>query len=342
MRDAAQLTYMGYCMNIRRYLAICACIILMATAGCGQKAEGPSLKKVSIAFQSWIGYGPFYLGAEKGFFKDEGIELFFVDEQLDSARRDAFKEGMLDCEAGTLDLLVTKRAQDTPVVAVLELDQSFGGDGIVAAKEIKSLEDLIGKKVAFARDDVGETFISYVFYKRGLLLKDIDIISRESEKVAAAFLNGEADAVVTWEPWLSAALKRPGAHILISSRNVPGVIIDTLNIREDIVKNDPRLVQGLLRGWFKAVEYYQEYPLEASEIIAKYYNISADEYRNNITGLKWTGYKEQADPERLKSWLEVFDTVSDIKFKNGRIGYKPPAQTAIDSAFLKKLYEDSQ
>ncbi|MFH1075218.1 MAG: hypothetical protein V1752_09045, partial [Candidatus Firestonebacteria bacterium] len=76
------------------------CIMLTATiAGCSQKPK-VKLTSVTIAFQEWVGYGPFYLAQEKGFCKEEGIELGFIDEQLDSARRDAFKQGMLDCEAG--------------------------------------------------------------------------------------------------------------------------------------------------------------------------------------------------------------------------------------------------
>ena len=42
-----------------------------------------------------------------------------MDEEIDSARRDAFKSGMLDSEGGTIDLLVSKTAQDTPITAVL-------------------------------------------------------------------------------------------------------------------------------------------------------------------------------------------------------------------------------
>jgi NitT/TauT family transport system substrate-binding protein len=179
--------------------------VILFFCGCDRHPEEADVEKITIAFQKWVGYGPLYLAQEKGFFKQEGIELVVIDEQLDSARRDAFKQGMLDCEAGTIDLLISKRAQDAPVVAVLEIDHSLGSDGIVATKDIKTVEDLIGKKVAFARDDVGETFISYLFYKKGLSLDDITIVPRRPEDAWLAFLNGKVDAAVTWEPWLSKA-----------------------------------------------------------------------------------------------------------------------------------------
>ncbi|MCX5715158.1 MAG: ABC transporter substrate-binding protein, partial [Candidatus Omnitrophica bacterium] len=228
-----------------------------------------------------------------------------------------------------------------PVVAVLEIDYSFGGDGIVATKDIQTLKDLIGKRVLFARDDVGETIISYLFYKSGLSLNDLIIIARRPEDVAQAFLKGEADAVATWEPWLSSALERPDSHILVSSKDEPGIIIDTLNIREDILRNNPALAKGLMRGWFKAIEYYQQNPQEASEIIARYYNLTPEEYRKQLEGLRWLAYADQLSSERYDVWVDVFNTIAEIKFTNGRISKKPDVHSALNQELLKGLYENS-
>jgi NitT/TauT family transport system substrate-binding protein len=320
----------------------CLILAILLLCGCERRPEEAQLERISIAFQEWVGYGPLYLAQEKGFFKEEGIDLVFVDEQLDSARRDAFKQGMLDCEAGTIDLLVSKRAEDTPIVAVLEIDHSLGSDGIVATKDIRTVKDLIGKKVAFARDDVGETFISYLFQKNGLSLNDIIIVPRGPDDAWLAFLSGEADAAVTWEPWLSKATQRPGGHILTSTRDEPDIIIDTLNIRQDIVKNNPELVKGLMRGWFKAVIYCKEHPVESSEIIAKHYDVTPGEYREQITGLKWFGYEEQLQERKAGDWVSAFNVISEIKFANGRIPRKPNVAKAIDSTLLEGLYENSQ
>ncbi|MCX5715157.1 MAG: ABC transporter substrate-binding protein, partial [Candidatus Omnitrophica bacterium] len=79
-----------------------ALLSFLSCAGCRPKPKEARLTRVSIAFQNWVGYGPLYLAQEKGFFKDEGIELVFIDEQLDAARGDALRAGMLDCEAGTI------------------------------------------------------------------------------------------------------------------------------------------------------------------------------------------------------------------------------------------------
>ncbi len=326
----------------RNIWIFCMILASLLLPGCRRRAEAAELQRVRIAFQEWVGYGPLYLAQEKGFFKEEGIELVFVDERLDSARRDALKQGMLDCEAGTIDLLVSKRAQDTPIVAVLEIDHSVGSDGIVATEDIKTVEDLIGKKVAFARDDVGETFLSYLFHKKDLSFKDITIVPRNPDDAWLAFLDGEVDAAVTWEPWLSKAAHRAGGHILISTRDEPEIIIDTHNVREDLVKNNPELVKGLMRGWFKGVTYCKEHPVEASEIIAKHYDVTPEEYREQITGLKWFGYEEQTGESEADEWFTIFNVISEIKFANGRIHSKPNTAKAIDRTLLEGLYEDSK
>jgi len=59
--------------------------------------------------------------------------LVLIDEQLYSARRNAFKQGMLDCEAGTLDLLVSKATQDMPMAMVMELKVFNTAAGINSA-----------------------------------------------------------------------------------------------------------------------------------------------------------------------------------------------------------------
>jgi len=268
------------------------------------------------------------------------MELVIVNEPLDSARRDAFKQGMLDCEAGTIDLLVVKRAQDTPIVAVMEIDHSAGSDGIVAAKGIKKVEDLKGRRVALARDNVGETLLAHVLDKKGMSFADIIIVPRGPDDAWEAFLEGVADAVVTWQPWLSKALERPGAHVLLTTRDEPDIIIDTLNVREDMVKNRPGLVKKLMRGWFRAVSYYKAHPVEASGIIARRYDITPEQYRKQVTGLRWVGYEEQIGPEEEKELIECFNTIAGIKFAGGRISKKPDAKKAFDRTLLRTLYED--
>ncbi len=326
--------------SLRGIRILCLWGLIVLFSSCVQKPPESSLLPVTIAFQKWVGYGLFYLAQEKGFFKEEGLEPVFVEEPLDASRRDAFQQGLLDFEGGTLDLLVSKAAQDTPVVAVMELDESSGGDAIVAAENIRTLEDLIGKRVVLSRDDVGETLLSVLLYKNNLSLGGVILVPGLVGDIARDFLAGKADACVTWEPQVSEALKRPGAHILASTREHPGTILDTLNVRRDLLEGNPALVQKVMRAWFKALQDYRLHPEEASAILAPYYRMTPEEYRKEILGLQWVGYEEQAKPSKLEAWGKLFNAIAEIKFVHGRISHKPDASLHLNHALLEKLYED--
>jgi len=318
-----------------------SCIILSGCQGRHALVEN-KLQSVNIALDDWVGYGIFYLAQEKGFCREEGIDLNIVVEPLDSARRDAFAQGMLDFEASCLDLLIAKAAQGVPLIMVMEIDRSFGGDAVVARKEIKSLSELLNRKIVLARDDAGENFIACVFYKNNLPFSSLKIIPSSPDGVADEFLKGNADACVTWEPQVSKALGRSNTHILINTKDYPGIVVDTLNARKDFTEKKPDLVKGLMRAWFKALAYYNDNPDESSKIISRYYDISPAQYIQQVTGLKWNTYADQSNLSRHKEWSDVFNMIVEVKFSNGRISNKPKAEEYLNTSFLRSLYEDSE
>jgi NitT/TauT family transport system substrate-binding protein len=310
--------------------------------GCARGEGGQDLEKVSIAFQSWPGYGLWYLAGDKGFFRDEGLDVLIVNEEVDSVRRDAMKQGMLDCEAGTIDLLVSKRAQGLPIVAVMELDHSDGADGIVVSQDVRSISDLAGKTAALAQDDVGDTSLSHILDKNGMSRDKIKIAPRLPDDVGRSFLNKEADAAATWEPQLSGALERPGSRILVTTKDEHGIIVDTLNFREDVVKTRPKAVKSMMRSWFRALAYYRDHPDESSVIIARYYNLKPDDYRKAVEGLDWDDYRQETGADKKREWIGAFNAIARLKYGNGRIGSVPDASGAFDTNLPKTIYEDSQ
>lgn len=324
---------------VKVMIAAGLCALLIAAGGCA-KPKAKETQTVTVGFQSWVGYGPIFLARDKGFDREEGVNLMIVNEPIDSARRDAFDLCMLDAEMGTIDLLASKRAQGTLIVGVCVIDASNGADGIVASEGISKIEDLAGKRVAYAVGDAGDTFMSYVLSEKGLSIKDVITVPAGPDDAYDYFLRKEADAVATWEPYLSKAKKRSGAHLLVSSKEKHGIIMDTLNVREDLVNNDPLLVKKIIRIWFKSVIYYTEHPDEASRIIAGYYGISPEEYRAEIAGLDWEDYKAQLKSAQNGEWQAIFDKIARLKYSAGRFKSVPDAESAFNLELLKRLYED--
>ena len=125
-------------------LSLAACQQQPGSNGVGQR-KGP----LKIGLVTWLGYGPFYVAQEKGYFKENNVDVQFQLIEGDVERRAAIASGNLDGIALTLDSMIVLRSHDIPLKTVMAIDASNGGDGIVAAQGINSVEDMKGHEVAF-------------------------------------------------------------------------------------------------------------------------------------------------------------------------------------------------
>lgn len=292
----------------------------------------------NLSVNTWVGYGPMYLAKEKGFFAEEGVNINVSVLDDAAQRKAAMINGTIDGLGDTVDLLVLSRDEQVPSVTVLQVDDSKGADGIVVSDNIKTLQDLKGKKIAVQKNFVGESFLMYVLKKNGISITEVEESDTESGAAGAAFVSGQVDAAVTFEPWLSKSSERKGGKVLVSSADEPGVIVDTLSINETYLKDHPDTVKKVLRGWFKALDYWKSNPDEANEIMAKYYNVSAEEFADLITGVKWPTLAENKTYlQKDGKFYEVADTFSNIFLELGTIKAKPNIDAAIDSSIINDL-----
>ena len=108
------------------------------------------------------------------------------------------------------------------------------------------------------------------FGREGLTEKDVVPVNMGSTGDAgAAFVANRVDAAVVWEPWLSKGKSAPHGHLLIDSSKTPGLIIDTLAFRQDVVKSRPDDVRKVVRAIGQAVDYWKKNPKESVEIMTK-------------------------------------------------------------------------
>src|SRR5258708_11899462 len=187
----------------------------------------PSLSRaetVKIAPWTWVGYGPLYIAQEKWFFKKHGVdvELIIMEEPKD--RFPAMLAGKIDMIASTVDtaLLYLRKADDFQYVVAI--DDSNGGDGIVAKKGVSSVADLKGKSVAFSEGSVSEFYLNVLLAKAGLKAGDLTAVNMAAPEAGAAFVANKGDAAVNREPWRSRRQKTEVGHLLVGSSNSPRLI----------------------------------------------------------------------------------------------------------------------
>lgn len=297
--------------------------------------EVPTFK---LSVNTWVGFGPFYLAKEKGFFQEEGVNVDIVVIDDVGQKKAALKSGRIDALGDTIDSFALALDEGVPATAIAQLDISNGADGILATEDVQSVRDLKGKKIAAQKNFVSEAFLNYLLVAEGMSPSDVQVIDMEAGAAGAAFVSGQVDAAVTFEPWLSKAKERKGGKILVSSAQYPDILVDVLLVNKDYLRKNKDVIKGVLRAWFRAVQYAQQNPQEANAIMAKYYNVSSEGYAEFLPGLKWPSYEENLQYFSTGKAAHVAAVFSDVFLKTGQVKTKPDVGAAIDVSLLQSLY----
>jgi NitT/TauT family transport system substrate-binding protein len=232
-------------------------------------AQGAAAEPLKIRYSIWVGYGPLFIAKEKGYFKEEKVDVDLVNIEDPKEGFAALAAGRLHGVVSTVDTMVLYLKTGKEYQYVLALDDSAGGDGIVARKEIKSIKDLKGKKVAVNEGSVSQFFLNVLLRQNGMSQKDLDVVNMKQGDAGAAFVAEKVDAAVTWEPWLTKSKNAPHGHILVDSSKTPGLITDVAIFPRDVIAKRGKEIQGMVNAWNKAVAYYEKNDKESLEIMSK-------------------------------------------------------------------------
>ena len=301
-----------------------------------------SAEPLKIRYSIWVGYGPLFLAQEKGFFKEENVEVQLVNVEDPKEGFFAMAAGRLDGVVSTIDTMVLYLKTGKEFQYVLALDDSVGGDGIVARKEIKSIRDLRGKRVAVHEGSVSQFFLSVLLREAGLSEKDVRVVNMTPGDAGAAFVAGRVDAAVTWEPWLSKGKAAPHGHLLIDSAQTPGLITDVLVFRRDVVESRPREIQGVVDAWSKAVTQWERNPGESNAIMARAVGDWLKDpklFADALTGVRFYNNPANArffgTPQNPGALYKVIQHAIDIAGASGQLRGTFSARDLVNHSFVK-------
>ena len=297
-------------------------------------AAGAQAGTLSIGHTTWVGYGTLYLARDLGYFKELGLDLELTTIEEASMYMAAQASGKLSGSASTIDEVLKYRSKDCCFKAVAALDESYGGDGVLVGKEVTSLKDLKGQSVAVNEGSVSQFWLSYLLKHNGMTMADLDIQNMTADDAATAFIAGRVPAAVTWEPHLSLVRQKGEGKVLVDSSTTPGVIVDVVALSCDVIDKQPEDVKALVKGLYKAVQFTQDNPEKAHEIMAKGvggYLADPVELANAAKGVR---FYDQAMSEKL---LGVPGKPGDIK---GVIRLANETWSALQGKRYEVSYDD--
>lgn len=256
---------------------------LAVTFACTAHAE-----PLKIAYSDWPGWVAWQVGIEKGWFKEEGVDVQFDwFEYVPSM--EAFAAGQVDAVAMTNgDALVTG-ATGAPSRAILINDYSNGNDMVVAKPGIESVKDLKGKKIGVEVGFVTHLLLLKALEANGMTESDVTLVNVPTHETPKAFASGDVDAVVAWQPNSGQALKAvAGSKAVFTSADVPGLIYDVLAVNPASLSAREDDWKKVAKVWYRIVDFFKDPATkpEAVKIMAARVNLPPEEYEAFIQGTK--------------------------------------------------------
>ena len=241
---------------------------------------------LKIGYSDWPGWVAWDIGVQKGWFKEEGVDVDFVWFEY-APSMDAFSAGKVDAVAVTNGDEIVMGSSGAKSTAILLNDYSNGNDMIVAKPGIKKLSQLKGKKIAVELGLVDHLLLLKALQSKGMSASDVEMVNTPTDQTAQALSGGKVDAIAAWQPNSGQALKSlPGSKAIYTSADAPGLIYDVLAVNPKSLAENKEAWKKVIKVWFRIAAYVKDPKnlAEASKIMSARVGLKPEEYAALMKG----------------------------------------------------------
>lgn len=296
----------------------------------------PESGLIRMGIEPWIGYGPWYIAEEEGFFDKQGIEVEIVNFSTDTDREAAFVGGKTDVSNVPTQVALLLGQQNVPAKVVLLEDEALGADAILAKPPITSIEDLAGEKVAYEEGTTSDILLNHALEENGMTIDDVQRVPIPASNAGNAALAGKVGAAVTYEPYISAVLEEnPEFEAIYDAGAEPGLISDVLMASEEMIADKPGQISALVQAWGEAIEFYEQHEEDGQEIITKAVGAEPGSLTSSFEGVR---FYNLADNQELLSGEYATSTavnVSTAAQNAGILDEDVDPSSVIDASFVE-------
>lgn len=290
--------------------------------------------KVTIGISGWTGFAPLTLAKEAGIFKKNGLDVT-IKKIPQASRHLAILSGDIQCAATTVETWIIWNANGVPTRQLFQLDKSYGADGMAVRNNIMSIKELKGKTVAASPPGTAPYFtLAWFLKKNGLSVKDVTVVNLDPAAAAQAFIAGQNDVAMTYEPFLSSVRANPAAgKILATTLDYP-MIMDTFGCTPAFIAANEKAVKALADSYFEALEMIAKEPAKANEIMGADVKQTAEKFAESSKYLKWQD--RAANKTFFAGEHAAFsEEAADLLLELGIIKQKPDMKALVDTRFIQ-------
>lgn len=255
-----------------------------ATGGGNGKLEKSSL---TVSIMKTTDLAPFHLAMKEGYFKDEGINIEFVDAPSGGESVGKLISGEVDISYSSYTpffLAESKEAARQRGGVKLVADASSAGPGscmVVATPEspVKGIKDMAGRKVAVtATGTISDLLTMSTLKTNNVDYKDINWIPTPFPQFASALKAGNVDAAFVTEPFIQDTMKKAGAQPIFDTATGPTADMPTAGWGStgEFVEQNPNTVAAFQRAMLRGTELALADRGQVEPMLVEFSGVDAD------------------------------------------------------------------
>ncbi|KTS38976.1 ABC transporter permease [Methylobacterium indicum] len=290
--------------------------------------------KVTVGLSGWTGFAPLTLAKEAGIFKKNGLDVS-LKKIPQASRHLAIRSGDVQCAATTVETWVVWNANGVPTKQIFQLDKSYGADGLAVRNDVSSVKDLKGKTVAASVPGTAPYFgLAWILKANGLSLKDVKVVNLEPGPAAQAFIAGQNDAAMTYEPYLSSVRAAPQSGKIIATTLDYPMVMDTFGCTPEFLDQNPKAAKALADSYFEALDMIAKDPQKSYEIMGADVKQTGEAFGKSAQFLRWQD--RAANKAFFAGEIQTFsEQAADLLLEIGVIRQKPDIATLADPRFVQ-------
>src|SRR5947199_8932 len=170
-----------------------------------------------------------------------------------------------------------------------------------------------------------------IFKKNGL---DVTVVNLEPAAAAQAFVAGQNDAAMTYEPYLSTVRAAPDKGKIIATTLDYPMIMDTFGCTPKFLTDNPKAAKALADSYFEAVALIEKDQAKSYEIMGADVKQSGEQFGNSAKYLRWQD--KAANQKFFVGEFQAFTKeAADLLLEIGIIKSIPKTEDLFDASFIK-------
>ncbi len=291
-------------MKLNKLVLTAGSVLLLA--GCGNSEKKAASDSGKAAAADTVVIGTLVMPNDEGIAKAENyfeeemgvpVEIKVFDAGRDTATALMTEDidfGLMGSTSAALSI-----AQGVEIEYIWTHEVLGSVESLVAKKNIKKPQDLIGKKIATPFSSTAHFSLLKYLELNDIKESDVTLVDMQTAEIYTAWESEQIDAAYIWEPTLS---QMSGTHLLTTGADMAKAGFMTSNVevvRTAFAKDHPEVVEGYIRAVNKAVKLYQDQKEDAVAVIAEALELTPKDAAFQMDGSTWLNAEEQLAPEYM-------------------------------------------